>query len=139
MSAESDPVPAKRRRRTAVARPGSVRITEVAALAGVSTATVSRTLAAPGQVREETRRRVLEAVRQTGYTPNLAARSLRAQRSGLALVVVPNLITPFFADLLLGVDRALSEQGYGLLIGNLHARPEKEERLIDLLFAGGAD
>lgn len=131
--------PARRRRRVPAARTGSVRITEVAAKAGVSTATVSRTLAAPGTVKAETRDRVLAAVRETGYTPNLAARSLRAQRSGLALVVVPNLITPFFADLLLGVDRALSEQGYGLLIGNLHDRPDKEDRLIDLLFAGGAD
>jgi LacI family repressor for deo operon, udp, cdd, tsx, nupC, and nupG len=139
MSSSSAEIPARRRQRSRPSRATAIRITEVAAMAGVSTATVSRTLAAPDTVKAETRDRVLAAVRATGYTPNLAARSLRAQRSGLALVIVPNLITPFFADLLLGVDQALSEHGYGLLIGNLHDRPEKQERLIDLVFAGGAD
>lgn len=116
-----------------------VRIAEVAALAGVSIATVSRALAKPDRVNGATRQRVLEAVRRTGYTPNIAARSLRARRSMLVLVVVPNLITAFFAELLLGVDQALSERGYGLLIGNLHDRPEKESHLLDLVLAGGVD
>ena len=66
--------------------------------------------------------------RRTGYTPNVAGRSLRAARSRMVLVVVPTFITPFFSDLLLGVDRALTERGYGLLIGNLHDGAAKEER-----------
>jgi LacI family repressor for deo operon, udp, cdd, tsx, nupC, and nupG len=120
-------------------RARAVGIAEVAALAGVSIATVSRALAIPERVTPATRARVLEAVRQTGYTPNVAARSLRARRSMLVLVVVPNIITPFFAELLLGVDQALSAEGYGMLIGNLHDRAEKEQHLVDLVFAGGAD
>ncbi len=125
--------------RTAGARRGAVHIAEVAALAGVSTATVSRSLTMPGRVSPATRERVLEVVRRTGYTPNVAGRNLRAARSGMVLVVVPSLITPFFADLLLGVDRALSARGYGLLVGNLHDGEEKEGRLLDLLLAGQAD
>ena len=85
-------------------------IAEVAALAGVSIATVSRALANPDRVNAKTRAHVLEVVRRTGYTPNVAGRSLRAARSRMVLVVVPTFITPFFSDLLLGrrpgADRA---------------------------------
>ena len=125
--------------KTAAARRGAVHIAQVAALAGVSIATVSRALAMPGRVSAATRERVLEVVRRTGYTPNIAGRNLRAARSKMVLVVVPSLITPFFADLLLGVDRALSARGYGLLVGNLHDGKGKEERRLDLLLAGQAD
>ena len=117
----------------------SMHIAEVAALAGVSIATVSRALANPDRVNAKTRAHVLEVVRRTGYTPNVAGRSLRAARSRMVLVVVPTFITPFFSDLLLGVDRALTERGYGLLIGNLQDGAAKEQALVDLVRAGQAD
>lgn len=129
----------RRRRAGGVARPGAVHIADVAALAGVSTASVSRALADPARVGAVVRERVLEAVRLTGYTPNVAGRSLRAARSMTVLVVVPTLITPFFSELLLGMDRALSARGYSLLIGNLHDDEGKEARLVDLALSGRAD
>lgn len=124
-----------RRRRTG----GTPRISDVATLAGVSIATVSRALSMPERVTDATRKRVLEAVEKTGYTPNLAARALRGARAQTALVVVPNLITPFFAELLQHIDHALSRRDYGLLIGNLDAHPDKERRLVDLSHAGRVD
>ncbi|MEO1102999.1 MAG: LacI family DNA-binding transcriptional regulator [Pseudomonadota bacterium] len=117
----------------------SVTISDVAALAKVSTATVSRALATPGRVSAEARERVLAAVRQTGYTPNVAARSLRVARSMMVLVVVPWQITPFFSDLLLFIDRALAAHGYGMLVGDLHDRAEQEPRLVQLAAAGQVD
>jgi LacI family repressor for deo operon, udp, cdd, tsx, nupC, and nupG len=54
-------------------------------------------------------------------------------------VVVPTFITPFFSELLLGVDQALSARGYGLLIGNLQDDALKEQRLVDLVLSGQAD
>jgi LacI family transcriptional regulator, repressor for deo operon, udp, cdd, tsx, nupC, and nupG len=120
-------------------RPAPLNIADVAALAGVSIATVSRSLTNPDRVNRATRERVLEVVRQTGYTPNSAARNLRAARSMMVLVVVPSLITVFFSALLLGVDRALSAEGYGLLVGNLQDGAEKEARLVDLVLSGQAD
>ena len=114
-------------------------IAQVAALAGVSIATVSRALANPDRVSAKTRAHVLEVVRRSGYTPNVAGRSLRAARSRMVLVVVSTFTTPFFSDLLLGVDRALSAQGYGLLIGNLQDGPERERRLVELVRSGQAD
>lgn len=116
-----------------------VHIAEVAKLAGVSTATVSRALSAPEKVNAATRDRVLKIVERIGYIPNIAGRRLRAARSMTVLVVVPSLITPFFSELLLGVDQALSACGYGLLIGNLHDRKEKEARLVQLTLSGQAD
>ncbi|MEM9222652.1 MAG: LacI family DNA-binding transcriptional regulator [Pseudomonadota bacterium] len=114
-------------------------IADVAALAQVSTATVSRTLAAPDRVSGPTRERVLEAVRQTGYTPNVAAQSLRVARSMMVLVVVPHQVTPFFSDLLLAIDRALSQHGYGMLVGDLTDPAEQEPRLVRLAAAGRVD
>jgi LacI family repressor for deo operon, udp, cdd, tsx, nupC, and nupG len=112
---------------------------EVARLADVSTATVSRTLANPHVVAPQTRERVLEAVRLTGYTPHVVGRSLRARRSMMVLVVVPTLANPFYADVLRGIDHELWSAGYGLIVGNLDNSIEKESRLIDVAFAGQVD
>ena len=110
-------------------------IHDVAARAGVSTATVSRTLATPDLVSEEARARVLAAIKATGYTPNMAARNLRARRSMMVLVVVPNIANAFFAEVLRGIDDELVAHGYGIIIGNLDNRQEREARYVDLVFA----
>ncbi|WP_051329169.1 LacI family DNA-binding transcriptional regulator [Geminicoccus roseus] len=130
-------------------RPRVTKIEDVAALVGVSASTVSRALARPDRVLPETRARILEAVRATGYTPNVAARSLRAARSMNVLVVLSSpasddepaeaMVTPFFNELLLGVDRALSSKGYGVLLGNLYESVEREERIVNLVSAGQVD
>ena len=108
-------------------------------MAGVSTATVSRAMTSPRKLTPETLARVEDAVRRTGYTPNLAARSLRARRTMLVLVVVPDIANPFFADVLLGIDEALSRHGYGLLIGNLGHAGRKERHLLQVVQAGQVD
>ena len=130
---------AERARRVQGARRQAVHIAEVARLAGVSTATVSRTLSKPARVNAATRERVLEVVRQTGYTPNSAGRSLRAARSMMVLVVIPTFITPFFSELLLGIDQALSARGYSFLIGNLHDARHKEAHLVEVVQSGQVD
>lgn len=119
-------------------RPAAVNIADVASLAGVSIATVSRALSTPAKVSAATLERVLRVVRETGYTPNVAGRNLRAARSMTVLVVVPSLITPFFSELLLAIDHALSLRGFSLLVGNLHDRKEKEARLVELVLSGQA-
>jgi len=116
-----------------------LRIAEVAALANVSTATVSRALTAPGKLRPDTLARVTEAVRKTGYTPNPAARSLRARRTMLVLVVVPDIANPFFSDVLRGIDEGLSRHGYGFLIGNLANARAKETQLATVALTGHVD
>ena len=105
-----------------------IRIADVARLAGVSTATVSRVLANPDKVRTKTYDVVMEAVRRSGYTPNSVARNLRTRRTMTVLVVVPNLANPVFAQILRGIDDELTQSGYGLVIGNLDNCLEREPR-----------
>jgi len=124
-------------RRKSARRPATIH--HVAARAGVSTATVSRTLATPALVSDEARARVLAAIKATGYTPNMAARNLRARRSMLVLVVVPNIANAFFAEVLRGIDDELVNHGYGIIIGNLDNQQEREARYVDLVFAGQVD
>ena len=126
-------------KRTREPRQPAAKIADVAQLAGVSVATVSRALARPAIVTEETRLRVLAAVRGTGYTPNISARNLRVRKTMVVLVAVPDISNPFFAEVLQGIDDTLSAADYGLIIANLAGSPEKEARYVDLVCAGQAD
>ena len=118
----------------------AVRISDVAEAAGVSTATVSRALAFPDRLRPETRERVLAAVQRLGYTPNEAARALRAGASRMVLVVVPYLYSgAFFAGLINGIDAELSAEGYTMIVGSLDGIEEKARRLVDLVYARQID
>lgn len=116
-----------------------VRIADVARIAGVSTATVSRVLATPDKVRQKTRDLVMEAVRKCGYTPNSVARNLRKRRTMTVLVVVPNLANPVFAQILRGIDDELTQSGYGLVIGSLDNCEEREARYVELALSRQVD
>ncbi|MCB5177652.1 LacI family DNA-binding transcriptional regulator [Microvirga lenta] len=115
------------------------RIADVARLAGVSTATVSRVLANPDQVRPKTHDLVMEAVRRSGYTPNSTARNLRTRRTMTVLVVAPRLTNPVFAQVLRGVDDELTQNGYGIIVGNLDNLIEREARYVDLVLSRQVD
>jgi LacI family transcriptional regulator len=80
---------------------------DIARLAGVSQTTVSRVLQNRGYVEEGTRQRVLDALRQTGYVPNMQARAMRMRRSGLVGVVTGRLTNPFYPELLDALARAI--------------------------------
>jgi LacI family transcriptional regulator, repressor for deo operon, udp, cdd, tsx, nupC, and nupG len=118
---------------------GTVTIEDVARLAGVSTATVSRALARPDLVRPETVRLVADAVKASGYTPNSSARSLRRQRTNMVLVVVPTIANQMYAHVLRGIDTGLAPAGYGVIIGNLDNAPDKEAHFVDLAFSRQVD
>ena len=93
-------------------------ISDVARQAGISTATVSRTLAAPEKVTAQTRAIVMEAVRKIGYVPNLAARNLRTNRTRTILAVLPDFSNVFFSRVLRGISDTLVAQGYSLIIAD---------------------
>ena len=113
------------------------KISDVARMAGVSTATVSRTLSNPGLVSEETRAAVQAAVEATGYRPNLAARNLRHRRTGGIVALVPNLANPFFSQILSGIASVLGPAGYNLLIAD--TRAAGAETLLDYAEPSRAD
>lgn len=114
-------------------------IGDVAELAGVSTATVSRTLHTPDVVSESARRAVMEAVRRTGYTQNAAAQILRQQRAKAVLVLVPDIGNTFFSEILAGIERVASAAGLTILIGDTANDPQREEDFLRYLRNGRAD
>ncbi|WP_188907437.1 LacI family DNA-binding transcriptional regulator [Aureimonas endophytica] len=116
------------------------KIRDVALHAGVSTATVSRALTDPASVRPALRDKVLEAVKALGYTPNAAARSLRAGRTRTILVVTrKRWSAPFFSEVLNGIDTTLARAGHAMILGNFDAGDRREEEIIDMMFSGHID
>jgi LacI family transcriptional regulator len=103
-----------------VEQPRLKRVTthDVAKRAGVSQPTVSLVLSrnATARVSAETRERVLEAARELGYVTNVVARSLVSNRSYAIGVIVPDLRNPFFADVVSGAERVVSEAGFAVLL-----------------------
>ncbi|MBM6596541.1 LacI family DNA-binding transcriptional regulator [Microvirga pudoricolor] len=116
-----------------------IRIADVARLAGVSTATVSRVLSDPDKVRQKTCDLVMEAVRRSGYTPDRTAQNLRTRRTMNVLVVAPRLTNPVFAQVLRGVDDELTRCGYGIIVGNLDNQREREPRYVALALSRQID
>ena len=108
-------------------------IKDVAQAAGVSTATVSRVLAKNAPVRPETRERVLQAIAELDYRPNLIARSLRAQKSAKIGLVVSDIRNPFFTAIGRSVEDTAYEQGYSVLMCNTDENPEKEKLYLNIL------
>lgn len=114
-------------------------IKDVAALADVSMATVSRVFNLPEKVNAETRAHVLEIANEIGYFPNASARSLRTQRSRVLGVVLPTLLNPVFAECLDGIAQAASANGYAILPMTTDYELEHEELAVNQLLAGNVD
>lgn len=112
---------------------GMPTIIDVAARAGVSTATVSRVLSQPDRVAEPTRHRVLEVVRSLGYRPNVAARTLRTLRAAKILLTVPDISNPFFASVIRGAEEAARDSGYAVVVGDTRHDPEVEDQYAEML------
>src|SRR5436853_718148 len=110
-----------------------VSIKEVAEAAGVSTATVSRVLSNGLHVRPEMRARVMEAVEQLGYRPNLLARSLRSQQSNTLGLIVSDIRNPFFTSISRAVEDVAYEQGFSVFLCNTDENPEKEAIYLHLM------
>src|SRR4029450_7747717 len=89
---------------------------DVAARAGVSQRTVSNVVNNYVHVKPETRRKVLDAIEQLGYRPNILAQRLRHGRTGLVALAVPEIAAPYFAELADHVQRLADEHGVTLLI-----------------------
>ena len=108
-------------------------IKDVASVAGVSTATVSRVLSNGLHVRPQVRERVMAAVDQLGYRPNLIARSLRAQQSSTIGLIVSDIRNPFFTSISRAVEDNAYEQGFSLFLCNTDEDPEKEAIYLKLM------
>ena len=107
-------------------------IYQVAALAGVSPATVSRVFNAL-PVSEDKTRRVRDAAAKLGFTPNKTARRLRNQSSEVIALLIPDIENPFFTALARGVEDRAQESGYSLVLCNTDDDPAKELRYLQIV------
>jgi len=107
-------------------------IEDVARIAEVSIATVSRAIHNPEKVANSTRLKVNQAIAVTGYTTNAVARSLRLGRSNMILVVAPDIGDPNFSNILIGLENEARAHGYGILIG--HTQNDAQRGLEYLKF-----
>ena len=103
-----------------MAKPAAT-IRDVARVAGLSVASISRVLNGHNHVHPDTRKKVLDAMNALGYVPNAAARSLSTAKSHAIGVVLPDMHGEFFSELIRGMDKAASERGYLLLLSTMHA------------------
>jgi LacI family transcriptional regulator len=121
------------------ARDGRHTIREIAAFAGVSTATVSRVVNGSGYVSSETRRNVERVVREYGYSANRNARGLSAGRTGLVGVTVPLIHPAYFSVIIAGVTEALYEQDMRIVLCPTLHEHDREVSLLERLMHGTTD
>ncbi len=114
-------------------------LVDVARVAGVSPITVSRALGRPEVVTAATRKRVQEAVRATGYVPNLAAGALASSRSRLVAIFLPTIANSIFADTVQALTDRLTIAGYQALLGLTGYQPEQEEALLEAVLGRRPD
>ncbi len=114
-------------------------IYEVAELAGVSLATVSRVINPGAKVSEKTRQKVLSAMQQLGYQPNSIAQSLATRSSNSVGVIVSELHGPFFGAMLSAIEETLKGAGKFVLVAAGHSKEEQEREAVRFLVSRNCD
>ena len=107
------------------------RLKDVADHAGVSFKTVSNVINNHPNVTEKTRAKVLKAIEELRYRPNLTARSLRHGRSGFLAFALPELTSPYFASLASAIGAVAKQHGLVVLIEETFGEPEREQIVLD--------
>jgi DNA-binding LacI/PurR family transcriptional regulator len=123
-------------------QPSLVTMDDVAKLAGVSQSTVSRVLnigQAQMLISEETSEKVMTAVEQLGYFPNLTARSLRSQQTSMIAMLVGNISNPFYHGIVQTVEEIGHQHGYDMLIANGYRNSDNELRFLRALMRRPVD
>lgn len=108
-------------------------IKDIAKLSGVSVATVSRVINNNGRFSEETRKKVLEVIKETNYQMNFSAKSLRMNKSFSVGILVPDISNYFFSNVVQQMEAILFEQGYSTIICNTGRNFDKEMAYLNML------
>ena len=114
-------------------------IYDVAKLAQVSTATVSRALNGTGQIAPATRKAIDDAVEQLGYRPNTIARSLVTKSTQTIAFLLPDITNPFYASLVSGIQQLALKRDHTMLLCTTEGDPERDEQYLRLLRAKQVD
>lgn len=107
-----------------------VTITDVSRRAGVSRSTVSRVVAGNGYVSESKRKAIERAIADLGYRPNTLAQALRSNRSNVIGAVLVDVGTPYFSNMIYGVQRATRGAGKALMVSSGYADQDQEARAV---------
>jgi len=111
----------------------------LAEILNVSVSTVSKSLANNSEISEETKQKVKALANKYNYTPNQYAVSLRKGTTKTIGVIIPNILNPFFAKVLIGLENALSKKKYNIITSISHESTAKEIRCINTMSNGFID
>jgi len=114
-------------------------IYDVAKIAGVSPSTISRVMNTPEIVAENTRQKVINAIKELAYIPNMMAASMPRRRTNYIGLIIPDITNIFFSNLVRGVQDVCEKHGYSVLVVNSDDRQEKESRYLRLLYSRRVD
>lgn len=117
----------------------TVTIYDVAREAGVSMATVSRVVNGNKNVKENTRKKVLEVIERLDYRPNAVARGLASKKTTTVGVVIPNITNSYFATLAKGIDDIAEMYKYNIILTNSDEDDDKEVAVVNSLFSKQVD
>lgn len=114
-------------------------IKDVARLAGVSTASVSRVMTNHPSVSEEMARKVRAAAEALDFRPNAVGRSLRRTGTNTIGLVVSDILNPFFTELARAVEDAARAAGFSMILGNADEDPEQQDHYVEILLGRQVD
>ena len=117
----------------------TVTIYDVAREAGVSMATVSRVVNGNKNVKENTRKKVLEVIDRLDYRPNAVARGLASKKTTTVGVVIPDITNTYFSTLAKGIDDIAEMYKYNIVLANSDEDDEKEVSVVNTLFSKQVD
>ncbi|MBU9737102.1 LacI family DNA-binding transcriptional regulator [Diplocloster agilis] len=108
-----------------------ITIVEIAKLANVSTATVSRIINNTGKVNNDKRKKVLDLIEQYDYKPNLIAKALQSSKSNTVGFIVPHINSPYYAQLFFETELIAQKQGYTLMLCNSESDKRLESNILN--------
>lgn len=108
-------------------------IKEVAELANLSVATVSRVLGNKEHVTEKARKKVEAAIKELDYQPNITARRLREQKTKCIIVIVPDINNTFFPEVFRGIELVAQKRDYRVWLEDMQNNAELETRIFNVL------
>lgn len=108
-------------------------IKQIAELSGVSTATVSRVINNNGRFSEDTRKKVMDIIKEYDYTVNMAAKSLRMSKSKTIGIIVPDITNEFFSEIVLEIEKFFFNEGFSVFICNTNQDDMKEREYFKSL------
>lgn len=117
----------------------NITMKEVAVRAGVSLATVSHVINGTRYVSKETTERVMSAIKDLSYVPNVAARSFKMGKRYMIGFIIPNIANNFYSTIIEEIETVISKRGYSLLLSNTKESPERELNAIHTLSSGMVD